>query len=114
VTCSSIGGFPGGPFGDSLRNSDRQRGALRVCLIHKDLSRSARVHINVGRRFAVASILRLTASSEDATTGVTLGGAAVDDFGGWAPNLLESIRPETMIAVEVPVASAALLLCSNS
>ena len=91
----------------------RRNGVLRVCLINKDLSRPARVHINVGRRFPVASILRLAASSADATTGTTLGGAAVDDFGGWAPTVLESIRPETMIAVEVPVASAALLLCSN-
>jgi hypothetical protein len=24
----------------------------------------------------------------------TLGGAAIDDFGGWAPTVLESIRPE--------------------
>jgi hypothetical protein len=86
--------------------------ALRVCLINKDLSRPAHVHINVGRRFAVASILRLAASSAYATTGVTLGGAAVDDFGGWTPVVLQSITPETTIEVEVPAASAALLLCS--
>jgi hypothetical protein len=88
-------------------------GFLRVCLINKDLSRSARVRIDVGRRFANASILRLSAGSVDVTTGVTLGGTAVDDFGGWAPVVLEPIRPDTVIEVEVPVTSAALLLCSS-
>jgi hypothetical protein len=38
-----------------------RNGALRVCLINKDLFRSAQVRINVGRRFAAASILRLAA-----------------------------------------------------
>ena len=88
-------------------------GSLRVCLINKDLSRPAQVRIDVGRRFANASILRLAASSVDATTGVTLGGTTVDDFGGWSPVVLEPIRPGTMIAVEVPVTSAALLSCSS-
>ena len=91
-----------------------QSGALRVCLINKDLARPARVHVDVGRRFDVASILRLAASSAEATTGVTLGGAAVDDFGGWAPTVVESIRPQTTMAVDVPVASAALLSCGSS
>jgi hypothetical protein len=90
-----------------------RNGALRVCLINKDLFQSAQVRINVGRRFSAASILRLAAGWVDATTGVTLGGAAVDDFGNWAPTALEAIRPETMITVEVPVTSAALLLCGN-
>jgi hypothetical protein len=90
-----------------------RNGALRVCLINKDLSKPAQVHIDVGRQFAAASILRLAASSADAATGVTLGGAIVDDFGGWAPTAIETIRPEPTIAVEVPVASAALLSCSN-
>jgi hypothetical protein len=90
-----------------------RNGALRVCLINKDLSRPAHVQVDVGRRFAAVSVLRLAAGSAEATAGVTLGGAAVDDFGGWAPTVLEPIGPETMIAVDVPVASAALLLCSN-
>jgi hypothetical protein len=90
-----------------------RNGALTICLINKDLSRHAQVHIDVGRRFAAASILRLAASSADATTGVTLGGAGVNNFGGWAPTVLEPIRPETRMAVEVAAASAALLSCSN-
>ena len=89
-------------------------GALGVCLINKDLFRPARVHVDVGRRFGVASILRLAASSAEATTGVTLGGAAVDDFGGWLPTVVESIRPQTTMVVDVPVASAALLSCGSS
>jgi hypothetical protein len=72
------------------------------------------VHVDVGRRFDVASILRLAASSAEATTGVTLGGAAVDDFGGWVPTEVESIRPQTTMAVNVPVASAAVLSCGSS
>ena len=88
-------------------------GSLRVCVINKDLSRPARVHVDAGRRFATASILRLAATSADATEGVTLGGAIVDDFGGWAPAMLEVVQPEPTIAVEVPVASAALLSFGN-
>jgi hypothetical protein len=90
-----------------------RNGGLRVCLINKDLSRPAQVHVDVGRRFAAASVLRLAASSADATTGMTLAGAAVDEFGRWAPTVLEAIRPETVIAVEMPAASAALLSCGN-
>lgn len=46
--------------------------AVRVCLINKDLSQSARVRIDTGRRFASALAMRLTASAVDARTGVML------------------------------------------
>ena len=35
------------------------------------------------------------------------------DFGRWTPAVVEAIQPEPTIAVEVPVASAALLSCSH-
>ena len=84
---------------------------LRVCLINKDLSKDARVRMDAGRRFRAASLMRLTASAVDATTGVTLGGAAVDDFGGWTPRPPEALKPDPEIIVDVPAASAALLSC---
>lgn len=85
--------------------------SLRLCLINKDLSKDTRVRIDAGRRFRAASITRLTASAVDATTGVMLGGAAVDDFGGWTPKPPETLRPDPDMVVDVPTASAALVSC---
>jgi hypothetical protein len=60
-------------------------GALNLCLLNKDAARAVRVQLKPRRRFAAASLLRLSAPSLAATTGVTLGGAVVDAFGAWAP-----------------------------
>ncbi|HEY6996211.1 MAG TPA: glycosyl hydrolase family 79 C-terminal domain-containing protein [Xanthobacteraceae bacterium] len=85
-------------------------GSLRVCLINADFVRGARVRIDPGRRFAVASVMRLSGPSADATAGVTLGGAGVDDFGRWAPATGELAHATAReLAVDVPAASAAVV-----
>jgi hypothetical protein len=66
-------------------------GSLGVCLINKD-ARGARVTIDPGRRFARASAIRLVAPSIDAAVRLTLGGSAVDAYGGWPPAALEPIE----------------------
>jgi hypothetical protein len=85
-------------------------GTLRVCLINKDFSRSARVSIDPGRDFVASSIVRLTGPAPDATVGITLGGASVDEFGGWSPttNEMAHLNGRELI-VDLPAASAAVV-----
>jgi hypothetical protein len=84
--------------------------SLHVCLINKALAGGARVIIDPGRRFSTASLLRLVGPAGDARTGITLGGASVDEFGTWTP-IPESqpVSSAGEIAVDVPPASAALI-----
>jgi hypothetical protein len=85
-------------------------GSLRVCLINKDFVRGARVRIDAGRSFAASSVMRLLGPSADATSGITFGGASVDDFGRWVPGTNEAaLAPSGEIAIDVPAASAALV-----
>ena len=85
-------------------------GTLRVCLINQNVARDERVAIDPGRKFTVASMLRLAGPAIDATAGVTLGGASVDEFGRWAPPMNEEVRlTGHEIIVDVPAASAALV-----
>jgi hypothetical protein len=85
-------------------------GTLRVCLINQNITRDERVDIDAGRKFAVASMMQLAGPSVDATAGVTLGGASVDEFGGWAPATHEEVRlTGHEVIVDVPAASAALI-----
>jgi hypothetical protein len=85
-------------------------GALRVCLMNQNITRDERVAIDPGRKFTVASMLRLAGPAIDATAGVTLGGASVDEFGRWAPPMHEEVHlTGHEIIVDVPGASAALL-----
>ncbi len=85
-------------------------GTLRVCLINKNLARSERVAIDPGRDFAVSTMMRLAGPAVDATAGVTLSGASVDEFGNWAPAINEEARlTGRQVIVDVPAASAALV-----
>jgi hypothetical protein len=85
-------------------------GGLRVCLINKDLARGVRVRIDARRSFAASSVMRLVGSSADATSGITLGGASVDDFGRWVPVAVEAAHAAGgEIAIDMPAASAALV-----
>jgi hypothetical protein len=84
-------------------------GALRLVLINKD-ARAASLRIESGRRFANGEVSRLTAPALDATTGVRLAGAAVDDYGGWAPAVREAAQFDGgAIVLDLPGASAALV-----
>jgi hypothetical protein len=50
------------------------------------------VVIDLGRKFAAASMLRLAGPAIDATAGLTLGGASVDELGRLAPPMNEEVR----------------------
>jgi hypothetical protein len=84
-------------------------GALRLVLINKD-AHSVLARIEPGRRFAKGKVSRLTAPALDATVGVRFAGAAVDDYGGWAPVARESAQfDDGAIVLDMPGASAALV-----
>src|SRR5262245_22073545 len=86
-------------------------GNLRVCLINKNFARGANVRIDAGRSFAAASVMRLVGPSVDAISGITLGGASVDDFGRWTPVVHDESRATAMgeMVVQLPAASDALV-----
>jgi hypothetical protein len=68
------------------------------------------VAIDPGRKFAIASTLRLAGPAIGAAAGVTLGGVSVDDFGRWVAAMSEEVRLiDHEIIVDVPAASAALV-----
>ena len=84
-------------------------GALRLVVINKDV-RAALMRIEPGRRFANGDVSRLAAPALDATAGVRLAGAAVDDYGGWAPAAGEAAQFDGgAIVLDIPGASAALV-----
>ena len=78
---------------------------LCVIVINKDQSKDASVAIK-GVIAREARLMRLTAPSLTATSGVTLGGAAVGGEGNWTGKT-ESIRPAS--GLPVPAGSAALV-----
>jgi hypothetical protein len=86
-------------------------GTLRVCLINKDFRRGRRVTIDPGRSFVASSVMRLAGPAADANTGITLGGASVDEFGAWAPATSEVAHSARRreVAVDVPAVSAAVV-----
>jgi hypothetical protein len=99
-----------GPAGLSTYAVRAPDGGLRVCLINKESRGGLRVSIGPGGRVARASLLRLTGPAIDATAGITLGGAAVDAAGQWAPAQRESLDvADGALVLELPAASAALI-----
>ena len=86
-------------------------GSLRVCLINKDPTRPARLTIVPDSGFYEhASVLRLMGPSIDSISGVTLGGAGIDDAGRWLPIVEEVSNPENAeIFIGVGRSSAALV-----
>jgi hypothetical protein len=87
-----------------------QDGTLRVCVINKDFRRAARVSIDPGRSFGFASFMRLAGPAADATAGITLGGASVDEFGGWAPATNAVVRLASRdFTIDIPASTAALV-----
>jgi hypothetical protein len=99
-----------GPAGLGVYAVRADDGGLRVCLINKDPAAAVRANIEPGRRFAGASVVRLAGPAIAATAGITLGGAAVDDAGRWAPTSHEVVHGSGgEWALGVPAASAALV-----
>jgi hypothetical protein len=98
-----------GPAGLSAYAVRAADGRLRVCLINKE-SRAIRASIAPGRSFTDASMLRLTGPAIDATAGITLGGAEVDDTGHWTPATRENLDVAgDAFVLNLPAASAALV-----
>jgi hypothetical protein len=100
----------GGPAGLSAYAVRAPDGGLRVCLINKESRGALRATTASSRRAAGASLLRLTGPAIDATAGITLGGAAVDAAGQWAPAQRESVdAADGKLVLDLPAASAALI-----
>jgi hypothetical protein len=79
------------------------RSHRRLALINMNPKRSARIALSPARG---ASLLRLTARSPAATSGVTLGGAEVANNGAW------NLRPERLAAngvIDLPPCNAVLV-----
>jgi hypothetical protein len=90
-----------------LRSSE---GAIKVAIFNKYPDRSVHLTIDPGERFQAATALRLAAPALDATSEVTLGGAAVDEHGKWAALHDESLTADKNKAtLELPAASAVLV-----
>ncbi len=89
-------------------------GTLRVVVINKDLTQNAAVTINPGGSYSTALAMTLTAATLDATSGVTLGGAAVAVDGSWAPMQLQSAAlANGAYSAAVPSGSALLVSFGN-
>jgi len=90
----------------------RQGATVTLTLINKDRSRDASVSI-AGFSARRAHTMRLTAPSLTATTGITLGGAAVEADGKWSGGKSEPVKLSGGKAlVDVPAGSAALVTFS--
>jgi hypothetical protein len=85
-------------------------GTLRLAVINKDVQNDVQLGIDPGRdRASSAVFARLAGPAIDATTGVTLGGASVDDLGGWKPAHQEAPITGDGLAIDLPAASAVVV-----
>jgi hypothetical protein len=87
-------------------------GALRLVIVDDDPagSQTAAMHVHVPPGYRQANILRLTAPSPRATSGVRLGGAAVAADGSWRrPRPAPLALGGGVVAVTIAPGSAALL-----
>ncbi len=85
-------------------------GTLSVVLINKDRKRSVKARIAGAGPYTRGTVLRLTAPSLEAQTGITFGGHAVGADGSWTPGAGEAIRRHGRVfQVSLPAASALLV-----
>ena len=85
-------------------------GTLRIAVINKDLAQNAAVTIAPGAGYTAAVAMTLAAPSDDATTGISLGGAPVAADGTWLPAQLETGAVTAGVyGATVPAASAVLV-----
>ena len=89
-------------------------GGQRVILVNKERGRAVRVRIEGSAADRTATLLRLSAPSLESTTGILLGGAAVQADGAWSSGELEAIRGDgKTFEVSVPAASAVVVLVGS-
>lgn len=85
-------------------------GTIKAAIFNKNPDRSVQLTIDPGVRFQAAAVVRLTAPALDSTREVTLGGAGVDNHGGWAALHEERLAADKNKAIlELPAGSAALV-----
>ncbi len=82
---------------------------LRIGLVNKNVTRDARITVDVGRGIAAASVLRLARPGMQARAGITLGGASVGEFGAWVPIETRATRSGQEVGIVLPSASAAIV-----
>lgn len=94
----------------------RDGGGYRIALFNKDAASDLTVRIDAGsQKLGSGTLWRLTGPSLDATTGITLAGAAVGPDGAWRPAQIERVTAQGgMITVSVPRASAAILFLKSA
>ena len=86
-------------------------GRLRVAIINKDLAKHAKIRIKLANHSDQATVMRLSAPSIDAKTGITLGEAGVVSDGTWQPKPPKFITARAgEFHLDVPAASAAMLV----
>ena len=94
----------------AVRASDKTQ---HVVVINKDVHDGVELAIDPGRgRVTGAAVTRLVGPRVDATQGVTFGGASVDDFGQWTPAHQEAPVTGSEIAVDLPAASAVVVMAT--
>ena len=98
-----------------LEKCGRERSMSRRSLLRilAGVAATPYVGIETGRDFSSASLLRLTASSAEARTEVTLGGSAVGEFGLWSPQPLKAFAWRSDAYVGVAAASAVIVHLSR-
>jgi hypothetical protein len=85
-------------------------GSTNVIVVSKDANSGVRATIDVGVPIATAGVTYLQGPSLDATTGITLGGAAIEPSGTFSPSgPIPLAVSGTTVTVDVPAASAALI-----
>lgn len=65
--------------------------STRVILLNKDLTQTATIRLHTTKSYTSAALLRLSAPSATAFSGVTFAGNAVANDGTWTPGTTESI-----------------------
>lgn len=86
----------------------RRDSEVSVAIINKG-SRAAHAKILPGQKFERATALRLTGPSIESTTGVALGGSAVDAAGRWRAAKFEPLAYKSGYGLDVSAGSAAIV-----
>jgi len=85
-------------------------GTLHLVLINKDGKTPVQVRISGVGSYSHADLLRLTAATLDARTGITLGGSPVGPEGNWTPRPAQNVeRKGASFLLWLPAASAAVM-----
>lgn len=87
---------------------------IKSVLFNKNPSASLRLVIDPGHRAQTANLMSLVAPHLESTSGVTLGGSAVNAREQWSPsNQVPMLKKDGLFTVDLPEASAALVSFLN-